>query len=80
MLAVTNIGRVDDGLAALGEQVRDLSVIGPVLQGAPIPIVAATGFRGGLDLHVFAPAGIGQQQLDAFATALSAELDRVSEG
>ncbi|MBK8940119.1 MAG: hypothetical protein IPM79_21490 [Polyangiaceae bacterium] len=69
-LAVTNIGRVDDGLKAFGDDLESLRIYGPNHHRFSAPLVVAFGFRGALHLHVFASPSIGA----AGALELEAEL------
>lgn len=78
-LAVTNLGRLDEGLAGFGDDLAALRLVGPCVRDAPIPIVVATGLRGGLQLDVYAPAGIGEDGLKTFGGRLTAELSRIAD-
>ncbi len=70
-LIVTNVGRIDHGLAAFGDDVVGLRIVGPNVVGFPMPVVVAFGYRGELHLDMFAAPGLGEGALDE----LEAELD-----
>jgi NRPS condensation-like uncharacterized protein len=57
-LLLTNVGKIDEGMGVLGDEVEDLRVIGPSITGVPIPLVVAFGFRGRLYLELFGPPGL----------------------
>ncbi|MFH1464181.1 MAG: hypothetical protein ABIO70_07330 [Pseudomonadota bacterium] len=69
-IAVTNIGTLDEALAPLGESVRAASITGPFIHGIPVPVVTATGFRGGLTLQVVATGRHSPEDLAAFSADL----------
>lgn len=74
-LIMTNVGRVDEGLHAFGDDVEDIRILGPNLTGIPVPVVVAFGFRGGLHLDLFAPAGVGEGAVDELADEILAALE-----
>jgi NRPS condensation-like uncharacterized protein len=63
-LLVTNVGRIDDGLLAFGEDLQAVRIVGPSVRGMPVPVVVAFGFRGALHLELFAGPGLGERALD----------------
>jgi len=71
-LVVSNVGRIDAGLGAFGDLVKDLRIVGPSADKAPIPTVTAFGLKGRLHLHVH--AATGQGAADALAGELGAAL------
>jgi NRPS condensation-like uncharacterized protein len=74
-LLVTNVGRLDDGLAAFGDDVEDVRIIGPNIRGVPIPAVVAFGYRGALHLELFAAPGLAEGSLTELEDELFAALD-----
>ncbi len=60
---VTNVGRLDDGLAAFGDDVESLRVVGPGIEGVRVPVVVAYGFRGELHLELYGPPGLAPEAL-----------------
>jgi NRPS condensation-like uncharacterized protein len=54
-LMVTNVGRLDEGLGAFGDDIERIRLIGPNVDSVPIPAVVAFGFRDELHLELFAP-------------------------
>ena len=73
-LAVTNIGALDETLAPLGDNATAASVIGPFVHGLPLPVITATGFRGGLTLHVESTGSVAAEALDELAEELTSAL------
>ena len=63
-LLVTNVGRIDDGLTAFGDDLEHVRIIGPSIRNMPVPVVVAFGFRGALHLELFAGPGLGAGALD----------------
>lgn len=74
-MVFTNVGRIDDGLAAFGEDVLDLSVIGPNVANIDVPAVVAFGFRGELHLELFGAPGITAGALEELERELLAALE-----
>jgi NRPS condensation-like uncharacterized protein len=66
----TNVGRIDDGLAAFGDDIEDVRVIGPNIEGISVPAVVAFGYRGELHLEIFGSPGLAP----AAVTELEIEL------
>jgi NRPS condensation-like uncharacterized protein len=79
-LAVTNIGAMDGYLAPFGDRVVAASVLGPFIRGAPAPVVVATGFGGGLTLHVCAGGQFEAGTLAEFASELQGVLTDLNDG
>jgi NRPS condensation-like uncharacterized protein len=75
-LLLTNVGRVDHGLAALGEDLVGLEIVGPSSWGIDVPIVVAYGFRGAVHLQLFAGPGLGPRALEELEREI---LDAFSE-
>jgi NRPS condensation-like uncharacterized protein len=69
-LVFTNVGRLDEGLAAFGDDVESIRVIGPIIDGVRVPAVVAFGFRGALHLELFAPPGLAVEALDELEAEL----------
>jgi NRPS condensation-like uncharacterized protein len=74
-LVFTNVGRIDDGLAAFGDDIEDLRIIGPNIEGVTVPAVVAFGFRGALHLELFAPPGLADEALGELERELRAALE-----
>ncbi len=62
-LIFTNVGRIDHGLAAFGDDVLDVQIIGPNVIGIDAPAVVAFGFRGALHLELFGAPGLAASGL-----------------
>jgi NRPS condensation-like uncharacterized protein len=77
-LFITNVGRLDDGLRAFGDDIEQLRVVGPNVHDIPIPAIVAVGFRGQLQLELLAPPGMSEAALVELEAELAAalELDR----
>lgn len=74
-LVFTNVGRVDEGLAAFGDDIEDLRVIGPNIANVTVPAVVAFGYRGGLHLELFGCAGIAPEALEQLEAELRDALE-----
>ncbi len=74
-LVFTNVGRIDDGLAAFGEDIESLRVIGPHTRNVTVPSVVALGYRGELHLQLFAPPGLAPAALDELDAELREALE-----
>lgn len=74
-LLVTNVGRVDDGLRAFGDELLRLRIVGPTIEGIDVPAVVALGFRGALHLEIYAPPGLDPAAIDELAADLRHALD-----
>ena len=74
VLAMTNVGPLDEALAPLGAQVRQASILGPFVHGLGIPTITATGFRGSLTLNVCASTTLAPGAVGAFTDELEQEL------
>jgi NRPS condensation-like uncharacterized protein len=74
-LLVTNVGRLDEGLGAFGEDIEDLRVIGPNIEGLNVPAVVAFGFRDQLHVELFAAPGVATAALDELEAELRAALE-----
>jgi NRPS condensation-like uncharacterized protein len=71
----TNVGRIDDGLTAFGDDLEDVRIIGPNIVGVKVPAVVAFGYRGALQLELFGPPGLGAEALLELETELLAALE-----
>ncbi len=74
-LVFTNVGRIDEGLAAFGDDIERIRVIGPNIQGVSVPAVVAFGFRGALHLELFGAPGIALEALDELEDELRHALE-----
>jgi NRPS condensation-like uncharacterized protein len=63
-LVFTNVGRIDEGVAAFGDDIERISVVGPNIEGVPVPAVVAFGYRGELHLQLFASPGLAPEALE----------------
>ncbi len=62
-LIFTNVGKIDHGLTAFGEDVEDVHIIGPNVKGLQTPAIVAFGFRGALHLEIFGAPGLASSGL-----------------
>lgn len=69
-LMMTNVGRIDDGLAAFGDDVKALTIVGPTIENIPVPLVVAYGFRGAVQFSFYAPRGIPKSALETLEREL----------
>jgi NRPS condensation-like uncharacterized protein len=74
-LVFTNVGRIDEGLSAFGDDIEDLRVIGPNIAGVTVPAVVAFGYRGGLHLELFGCAGLAPEALEQLEAELRGALE-----
>ena len=74
-MVVTNVGRIDEGLGAFGDDIEGIHLIGPIIEGVPIPAVVAFGFRGELHLELYAPEGLAPEALIELSAELRAALE-----
>ncbi len=81
-LILTNVGRIDDGVRAFGDDIAALRIVGPNVRGLSIPLVVAFGFRGDLHLELFGAPGLGAGALQEMEREIYAalELDRAPVG
>ncbi len=63
-LIFTNVGKLDQGLGPLLDDIIELRAVGPNIKGIPAPAVIAYGLRGRIHLELFAPPGLGEPALD----------------
>ncbi|MFO0759308.1 MAG: hypothetical protein U0359_22640 [Byssovorax sp.] len=74
-LFVTNVGKIDEGLGPFGDDIEQIRVLGPNIEGLPIPGIVAYGFRGGLHLELYVPPGLAPEAGDELAAEVLAGLD-----
>ncbi len=74
-LVFTNVGRLDDGLAAFGDDIERIRAIGPNIEGVSVPAVVAFGFRGELHLELFGAPGLAVEALDELEAELLEALE-----
>jgi NRPS condensation-like uncharacterized protein len=74
-LLLTNVGRLDDGLAVFGDDIEALRVVGPGIDGVGAPVVVAYGFRGELHLELYSPPGLATGALEEFEAELRSALE-----
>jgi len=63
-LVFTNVGRIDVGVEAFGDDIEAIRVVGPNIEGVPVPAVVAFGYRGELHLQLFAAPGLAPEALE----------------
>jgi NRPS condensation-like uncharacterized protein len=78
-LLMTNVGRVDDGLSVFGDDIEAIRIVGPNVRGIPVPVVVALGFRGGLDLQLYAGPGFGASALAELEREIRDALELAAE-
>jgi NRPS condensation-like uncharacterized protein len=74
-LIFTNVGKIDHGLTAFGDDVEDVRIIGPNVAGVDVPAVVAFGFRGALHLELFGAPGLAASGLEDLEKELLAALE-----
>ncbi|MFI5298232.1 MAG: hypothetical protein ACHREM_09055 [Polyangiales bacterium] len=74
-LVFTNVGRIDEGLTAFGDDIESLRVIGPNMHGVTVPAVVAFGFRGELHLEIFGAPGLAASALEELEIELREALE-----
>lgn len=73
-LLMTNVGRVDHGLVAFGDDIEDLRIVGPNVEGVAVPLVVVLGFRGGLRVELYGAPGVGEAAISEMESELRAVL------
>lgn len=66
----TNVGKVDQGLGPLADDIEDIRVVGPSIKNIAAPAIIAFGFRGSIYLELFAPPGMSAAALDELETEI----------
>jgi NRPS condensation-like uncharacterized protein len=74
-LIFTNVGKIDAGLSAFGSDIERIRIIGPNVEGVPVPAVVAFGYRGELHLQLFAAPGLAIEALDELEAELREALE-----
>lgn len=76
-LLMTNVGRLDEGASVYneGEDVEEIRIVGPLVQGIETPVVAVYGWRGELRLHICGPKGMQPEAVEAYLAQLRAAMD-----
>lgn len=69
-LIFTNVGKLDQGLGPLADDVVDLRAVGPNVKGITTPAIIAFGLHGRIHLELFAPPGLARQALDELESEL----------
>lgn len=67
---ITNVGRIDDGLAMFGDDLVGIRIVGPTTNNFPVPLVVAFGFRGELHLQLYAGPQLAASSLDELAAEI----------
>jgi NRPS condensation-like uncharacterized protein len=60
----TNVGKLDQGLGPLLDDLVDLRAVGPNIKGVSAPAIIAFGLRGRIHLQLYAPPGLGEEALN----------------
>lgn len=60
----TNVGKLDQGLGPLVDDIVDLRIVGPHIKGVTSPAIIAFGLRGNIYLELFVPPGLSPETLD----------------
>jgi NRPS condensation-like uncharacterized protein len=66
----TNVGKLDDGLGPLANDIVDIRAVGPNIKGISSPAIIAFGLHGRIYLELFAPPGLGAKALDELESEL----------
>lgn len=66
----TNVGKIDQGLGPLADDIVDIRAVGPSIKGISAPAIIAFGFRGRTYLQLFAPPGMSARALDELESEL----------
>ncbi|MEO7331493.1 MAG: hypothetical protein ABI193_23155 [Minicystis sp.] len=74
-MVLTNVGRVDEGLGAFGDDIEGIQIIGPIIESVPVPAVVAFGFRGELHLELYASTGVAPEALVELEGEIRAALE-----
>ena len=74
-LLVSNVGRIDEGLAPFAADLEGVRILGPNLKGFAVPVVIAYGFRGALYLELVGASGVGAGALDELAREVRRALE-----
>ena len=78
VMVITNIGRLDDGLAVFGDDLEEVAIIGPCARAFHLPVVTAWGHRGRIYLHMYASPGAEPERLEELAAALRRSVEEAS--
>jgi NRPS condensation-like uncharacterized protein len=74
----TNVGKLDQGLGPLLDDLVDLRAVGPNIKGTSTPAIIAFGLRGRIHLQLFAPPGLGDEALNELEVELREALTLTS--
>jgi hypothetical protein len=64
------VGKLDDGLGPLANDIVDIRAVGPNIKGISSPAIIAFGLHGRIYLELFAPPGLGAKALDELESEL----------
>lgn len=76
----TNVGKIDQGLGALGADIEHLRIVGPSIKGISAPAIIAFGLHGRIHLELFAPPGISETALEEVENELRDVLREAERG
>jgi NRPS condensation-like uncharacterized protein len=60
----TNVGKIDQGLGPLADDIVGFRAVGPNIKGITTPAIIAFGLHGRIHLQLFAPPGLAREALD----------------
>lgn len=66
----TNVGKLDQGLGPLADDIVNIRVVGPNVKGISSPAIIAFGLRGRIYLELFAAPGLAAEALDELENEL----------
>jgi len=66
----TNVGKLDQGLGPLADDIVNIRAVGPNIKGISAPAIIAFGLHGRIFLELFAPPGLGAEALDELENEL----------
>lgn len=69
-LIFTNVGKLDQGLGPLVDDIIDFRAVGPNVKGIAAPAIIAFGLRGRIHLELFAAPGLAREALDELESEL----------
>jgi NRPS condensation-like uncharacterized protein len=70
----TNVGKLDQGLGPLANDIVNIRAVGPNIKGTSAPAIIAFGLHGRIHLELFAPPGLGPRALDELESELRAAM------
>jgi NRPS condensation-like uncharacterized protein len=74
-LLVTNVGKIDHGLAAFGADVERVRIVGPNIERVGVPAVVAWGLGGALHLELYGAPCLAPEAVDELGRELHEGLE-----